>query len=964
MTNTQAGIVLQHIGRLTGTRSTAQAPDAELLERFAAQRDEAAFAALVKRHGPMVLNVCRSILRHEQDAEDAFQATFLVLARKANAIRQPGALAGWLHEVAHHAALKAQANAVRRRAQERRAAPPAAANPALDMTLRDLQRVLHEELRRLPEKYRLPLVLCYLEDRSREEAASQLGWSKGTVRGRLERGRERLRRRLMSRGVALSGLLCAAVAPRAAGASLLGSVLGLGASAGRGLLPESLTQAAVCCGVAVAAGASAAAIVPPPVAALAAGVSRAMLVTKAKITAVVLLAAGLLIAGAGAVARQAPAVGEPLAGSPKPEVGTPPPAPAAAKEAARPAAREDRDSITYGGRVLGPDGRPVAGAKLYLTIWWGYHYEPFTGPDSATTDRDGRFAFTAPKAKYQGQASLVSAAAPNLGVGWVGLDAGDKRTDLTLKLVADDVPVTGQVVGLEGKPVAGATLRVLQVMASPKEDLGPWLKAAKDRTAPQRGRSLAIDQEYLPSYTTAPSAVATTDAAGRFRLTGIGRERLTIVRLEGPTIASEYLHIRTRPGEAIQVGELEADPEYGTPRIDVTYYGSSFRHVAAPTRPVVGVVRDKDTKKPLAGVTVRSEKLAHNPVHGIHITETVTDAQGRYRLSGLPKGAGNKIGIVPPRDLPYVAPVLEVPDNFGPDAVTVDVELKRAVWIEGKLTDKATGKPLPGYHLMYLVTNRNPKTGDYAGFFGGMNSSVTTNEDGSYRIIGLPGPGVITVFQNHKEDYLYGAEREDEDGLKEDFGYVPQSNFAAFVRIDPAKGSESVRRDIALVRGWTFTGKLLGPDDRPLVGAVMGGSSEVMKTAEFTVRRFNPLRPRPVFFRHPGKGLVGVAQPPKEDGGSVTVRMGPGAAVTGRIVDAGGEPRAGVEIWVSFHPKGEPHWQEQGLQRDEIKTDREGRFRIEALLPGLDYELVVDHRAVRFGRGLEAGKTKDLGDLR
>src|SRR5437868_13011731 len=179
MTSARADFVLQYIRQLAGTRRAAQPPDGQLLERFTAQRDEAAFTTLVRRHGPMVLNVCRSVLHHEQDAEDAFQATFLVLVRKADSIRQPEAVAGWLYEVAHHVAIKAQADAARRRAQERRVSPMAAADPTLDMTLRDLQRVLHEELRRLPEKYRLPLVLCYLEGRSQEEAAGHLGWSKG-----------------------------------------------------------------------------------------------------------------------------------------------------------------------------------------------------------------------------------------------------------------------------------------------------------------------------------------------------------------------------------------------------------------------------------------------------------------------------------------------------------------------------------------------------------------------------------------------------------------------------------------------------------------------------------------------------------------------------------------------------------------------------------------------------------------
>src|SRR5919199_1758980 len=139
MTSARAGLVLRHLRRLT----PGQTPDAQLLGRFTAQGDEEAFAALVRRHGPMVLNVCRSVLRHEQDAEDAFQATFLVLARKAASIRQPAAVAGWLYEVAYHVAVKAQADSARRRARERGATPLAPADPTLDLTLRDLRRGRH-----------------------------------------------------------------------------------------------------------------------------------------------------------------------------------------------------------------------------------------------------------------------------------------------------------------------------------------------------------------------------------------------------------------------------------------------------------------------------------------------------------------------------------------------------------------------------------------------------------------------------------------------------------------------------------------------------------------------------------------------------------------------------------------------------------------------------------------------------
>jgi RNA polymerase sigma factor (sigma-70 family) len=942
MATAQLDTLMRHIRGLAAGR---QRTDRQLLDDFAARRDDSAFAGLVERHGPMVLRVCRRVLRHEQDAEDAFQATFLVLARNTASIRKRETLASWLYGVAYRTAMKAKRGAARRRNHEARLqdrTPQPSTGPSWD----DVQTILDEEVQRLPESFRTAFVLCVLDGKTVPAAAAELGAREGTVSWRLARARQWLRQRLARRGIQLSAVLAA---------------LAVAQGASEAAVPAGLAGVTVRFGLSVAADGPAAAI-PSHVAALAAGVTRAMFVTRARVTTALLLAAGLVLAGAGALARQAPTTWEPGTESQTPEVSSPKPEPVAAKEVAKPPA-DEKNLLTYSGQVLGPEGRPVAGAKVYQTLWWGYHYKPFESPESATTDRDGRFTFTAPAAKQKGQPAIVSAAAPSLGMGWVSLRADDKRTELVVNLVADDVPITGQIVDLEGKPVPGATLRQLQVMASPKEDLGPWLTAANDKTAPPAGRDLEIIQKYMPRYTTAPSTVITTDAAGRFRLTGIGRERVVILRLEGPTVASEYLHVRTRPGEVIKVGLLEADREYGTPRIDTTYYGADFRHVAGPTKPVIGVVRDRDTKKPLAGFTVQSEKLAHSPYHGTHITQTVTDAEGRYRLTGLPKGAGNKINVVPPRDQPYVAPVIDVPDSFGPDPVTVDVELKRAVWIEGKLTDKGTGKPLPGHHIMYLVRDGNSNQKEYAEFWGGMPTAVTTREDGSYRIIGLPGAGLLAVHQDHKEDYLLGAERDDEDGLHEAFGYMPQSNFAAFARIDPAKGSETLRRDIALVRGWTFTGTLLGPDGKPLAGAVLGGSGEPLKTAEFTVRRFNPRRPRPVFFRHPAKGLVGLAQPPKEDGGSVTVRMTPGAAIKGRLVDADGSPRAGVELWVSFLPREEPHWNEHGLG-EQIKTDRDGRFRIDALLPGLEYFMSLDHTGIRIGQGLRAGETKDLGDIR
>src|SRR5262249_18619939 len=340
----------------------------------------------------------------------------------------------------------------------------------------------------------------------------------------------------------------------------------------------------------------------------------------------------------------------------------------------------------------------------------------------------------------------------------------------------------------------------------------------------------------------------------------------------------------------------EGRPEYNEPRRVTIYYGANFRYVAAPTKPVIGVVRDKDTKQPLAGVTIQSYKLANNPIHGMDIVQTTTDAQGRYRLIGMPKGKDNKIRLVPRDDQPYLSVPAVVPDTDGLEPATVDFDLKRGVWIEGKITDKSTGKPLKA-SVEYFSMYSNPNLADYPGFSGTHYNVIGAKEDGSYHVVGLPGPGLIGVYY-HRENYLRAGERDDEYAAKftEDAGlntapyalFFP-NNFNAVARLDPAKGLESVKQDVTIDPGWTFTGTLLGPDRKPVEGVRRFGTGvwedREKFPAEFTVRGFNPRLPRDIFFQHLEKGLIGIAQPPKKNGDAITVRMEPGATVMGRLVD-------------------------------------------------------------------------------
>jgi RND family efflux transporter MFP subunit len=209
--NRHAPSLVRFLRQIVGPGGTGREPDEQLLQRFAVHGDQAAFAALVARHGPMVLGVCGRLLQDANDAEDAFQATFLVLARRAGALARPHLLAHWLHGVARRTALEARARTTRRHVRERVLMDMATADPTLQAIWTDVRPVLDEEIARLPERYRVPFVLCYLEGHTHDETARLIGCPEGTVASRLSWARARLRGRLTMRGVTLSTGALAAV---------------------------------------------------------------------------------------------------------------------------------------------------------------------------------------------------------------------------------------------------------------------------------------------------------------------------------------------------------------------------------------------------------------------------------------------------------------------------------------------------------------------------------------------------------------------------------------------------------------------------------------------------------------------------------------------------------------------------------------------------------------------------------
>jgi RNA polymerase sigma factor (sigma-70 family) len=299
--------------------------DGELLDRFIADRDEVAFAGLVARHGAMVFAVCRRVVGHVQDAEDAFQATFLVLVRKAESVLPRDAVGNWLYGVAYRTSLAAKAQSAKRRAREAQVHDmPHPAAP--EQLWHDLAPVLDRELSRLPDKYRLPVVLCDLEGRGRQEVSQQLRLAEGTLSSRLARGRKLLAGRLARHGFALSaGALALALAPAAAAGTTPPALI------------ASTVQAAI------------AGVIAAPVAGLVEGVLQAMFMSKIKSAALLLLLAAFLGSGIGVVAHDVLARPEP----------TPGPVPVQVAVLTRDIAEE-----TAGGRDEAPRTRPEFMGKI------------------------------------------------------------------------------------------------------------------------------------------------------------------------------------------------------------------------------------------------------------------------------------------------------------------------------------------------------------------------------------------------------------------------------------------------------------------------------------------------------------------------------------------------------------------------------------------------------------------------
>jgi RNA polymerase sigma factor (sigma-70 family) len=978
MANARLGTVVRHIrGMVNGTASNHPS-DRELLERFLIQREEGAFVALLKRHGPMVLHVCRRIQGNEHDAEDAFQATFLLLARKAGAIRKQESVASWLYAVARRLALKALGQGARRQAHERRAADMRRTSTVSHQAWQDLQETLEEALGQVPEKYRAPLLLCYLQGKTQEEAARQLGCPLGTVRSRLARGRDRLKELLERRAVRLSATALAA------------ALAGSGASAA---VPSPLLKATARAALEYAAGGAPTALVSVKAAALLDGGLRAMAMTKLSITTAVLFVVGVLgLAAVSVVPHVLAAPSQPVARAEPLAASAPDSSPAASAsvpgEEERPAARPQVGSaeITVRGRVLDTEGKPLSGAKLLL---FG---KEFGCRDADTSAVDGRFAVRVPR---EPKGHYLVARAAGAGIDFIDLAKLNPDSPVELRLVRDQ-PIRGRVIDTEGKPVAGVRVTVEHLNVYANESLEPFLAEWKKRHF-MSGIPSGVKHLWRE---TGSFLVAVTGADGRFALGGAGAERLVGLRLSGAGIADTELLVANRGGfdpQPYNQATRDNIPK-GFERFGPGWllYAPDLSVVAEAEKPIRGVVTEADNGRGRLGVAVwltrGGNDLVSTPL------KALTDAQGRYQIHGARKAASYMVEVQSDPVAGYMPCQVRAADTPGYQPVNADIRVVKGVVITGKVIDKTTGKPVPGF-AMASVLSDNPFAKDYPEF----NSSAwirteNSTDDGTFRIVTIPGPVLLMGGPDYRRlpggweermkykppvpdptypQYFY--KRTGSDFYTLGGGLMPiQGNFCKVLQIKP--GATLVQEDVMVEQASALPVQIQDAHGRPLTGAWVTGISPQNWNRPVRIDRdscsayhLQAGQPRLMVFYDPDRKVVGTVTLKGDEKTPAVAKLGPTGAAKGCLLAADGKPVAGFVIEV-FYPTREAQEMHEHVHRATPRavTDANGTFRIDGLIPGVPFKL--DHH--RAGRAplranplvepltVRPGETLDLGDCK
>ncbi len=959
MANVALGSVARQVGSLFEGGSAAGLSDRQLLERFTAcgePADEAAFAAMVARHGPMVLGVCRQLMGDHHHAEDAFQAVFLVLARQARSIRDPDRLGTWLYGVALRTARTARGRiARRRRTEEERAVRQSTAGSALvadrELVEQEQSEALHREIERLPGAFRVPVVLCYFEGLTLDEAAHRLRWPAGTLRSRLARAREKLRRGLARRGFALSTTaLAAALVPRSALACV------------SSLLCDSTTRAAFqfVAKPAAAGTASAAAM------ALAKEVLRSMLAHKLKLTVLTLLFIGAIASGAASVGlamvRQ---VGKPglrqIAA--KPDDVTPKPGPG---------------RMFVVGRVVDPQGKPVPGAAVMVyaqsipRVRTSAEQLSLQELGRASSDGSGRFRVDAPRTSSSRHDDFGAVAlAPGYGAGWIdALDPDADQPTVDIALLPEQV-IHGRLFDLQGQPARDVKLSVTAIRRVVPN-------ASNVRRPKFEGPAFWwTHPDDLPGW---PSPVI-TGADGRFILRGIG-----------PGLRAFLSVLDARFNQLIEINT------------DAVSAAMPLSLALQPVRTIVGRVTYADTGKPVAHARVRVSGIYRSEIDaGAQTIITVADDEGRFHANTGPGTVD--VSANAPDGQPYLMAFQEIDWPKGAVTHSADLALPRGAMVRGTVAEKGSGRPILGAIVTY---NSHRKAND--GIFVPRSRAVETVADGSYVLAVLPRPGYLFVL-GPTDDYVL---QELDSGLFDQGQPGRQRIYAhGFVACDPKPGSET--KDVpdvkvALRQGVTVKGQVVGPNGEPVVDAWMlsrfhlrprgpllriwsGEKHGTTSNGQFELHGLDPDVEVLVSFFEPKRKLGATVRfSGKPAGGEpIVVKLEPCATATARLVGPDGKPRGGftprglISMVVTPGEFSNIKAQKDGTsladeasltvidainyQKDPASDDQ-GRIVFPALIPGASYR-IVDRTTIRTPNGpqlrkefiVKPGEALDLGDI-
>lgn len=643
------------------------------------------------------------------------------------------------------------------------------------------------------------------------------------------------------------------------------------------------------------------------------------------------------------------------------------------------------DAIVVNGRVLAPDGKPLAGAKIYVVRWYWNAAVKRVPLAEATSGTDGHFEISYRKSQFTVDVQrpemwkevTIVAIAEGYGPAWVGWGDIPRGQEAMLKLVRDDMPITGRVIDLEGRPIAGVRVKIGGLLASKDGDLGGWLAAIEAGEMPWTAyRHLSeglpgLDPGFIPSE-------VTTDANGRFRIDGVGYERKLDLVFDGPTVAHSQVSVVTRQMKPM-TQLLDTYFNHTKP-----LFGADFEFSAPPTQPIVGTVRDAATGIPLAGVSVESWIFATTRLADQRILKSKTDQNGRFRIVGMPKGKGNEIIAIPNDDQPYFMQEAIVPEGDGFEPVTVDIELHRGIWITGRITDKVTGKPVQAYlHYLPFLSNRYAQQlsaeFDRHGNVDGFQRRYETRPDGTYRFVGLPGRGIVGV-ECFTLPYRRGVGSDAIQGINEHGWFETWRNPVypgkkwpnSMKEIDPPEGLESVTCDVELDPGETIRITVTDEDGKPLTGYTVDGRTDGSDRTQpseqptFDAINFGLNDPtRTMVIRHEQRNLGKVirASIDGDRARAMTVALQPCATVTGRVLNPDGDPVSGAAIQAVVRPT-----EDFGKRLSQVTTDGNGRFRY-TVVPGCDYYLAAEgagigHQALTNNLSVKPGQTVDLGDIR